>query len=186
MTKHQVRLSKDKLEFLKAWEKEKYDHLQEILQHVMDDERMHNHTHFIDPNTYKIFFTGLTLLPLDLAKRVLSDCTFFTCYLSNYKPGHFFNKAQIRDYHLIILLFPHGESIPKYWNYLLHEIAHYILGHVNATAENEVKAQYEEEANELACRWVRESPYLVPRDSFEQCRCPDGVIRFCKALAITS
>ena len=72
MTKYQVRLSRDKLEFLTAWEKEKYDHLQEILQHVMDEERMHNHAHFIDLNTYDIFFTGLTLLPLDLAKRVLS------------------------------------------------------------------------------------------------------------------
>ena len=186
MTKHQVRLSKDKLEFLEVWKEEKYGHLQKILQHVTDEERVHNHSHFIDPNTHDILFTGLTMLPLDLAKRVLSECTFFTCYLSNYTPGHFFDKSELRDYHLIVLLFPHGESIPKYWSYLHHEVALYVLGYSDATAENEDKAKYEIEANELACKWVRESLYSVPRDSFEQCRCPDGVIRFCQALAMTS
>jgi hypothetical protein len=186
MTERRMRLSKDKLRFLETWKEEKHDHLQEIFQHVEDEERQHNHTHFIDPNTYDIFFTGLTLLPLDLAKRVLTECTFFTCYLSDYDPGYFFDKSDLSGYHLIILLFTHGESIPKYWNYLLHEVAHYVLAHFGSETDSETKWQQEVEANKLACEWVEESPYTVPRETFEQCDCPEGTIRFCKALATTA
>ena len=186
MTQDRIRLSKDKLEFLKTWKEEKHDHLKEILQHVEDEKRQHDHTHFIDPTTSDIFFTGLTLLPLDLAKRVLSECIFFTCYLSHYDPGYFIDKSDVSGYHLIILLLPHGESIPKYWSYIHHELAHYVLGHFGSEADKETKARQELEANKLACQWVQESPYAVPRDNFDQCRCPEGIIRFCKALATTA
>ena len=183
MREHRTRLSKDKLRFLEIWMDEKRDHLQEILQHLRDDERLHNYRHAIDPHTHDIFLTGLTLLPLDVAKKVLSECAFFTCYLSNYQPGHFLDKSELGGRHLIVVLFPHGESIPKYWSYLLHEIARYVLGNSGSKAGMEAETRNEAKANELACRWVRESSYNVPRDSFEGCRCPDVTIRFCKALA---
>jgi len=183
MKDRKMRLSKDKLRFLETWKEEKQDHFQELLTHVEQERTMHNHTHSIDPQTHDIFFTGLTLLPLDVAKRILSECTFFTCYLSDYDPAHFLSKVGISGKHVVIMLFPHGESIPKYWSYLLHQIAHYILGHFESTPGSETGSQEEAEATELACTWVRQSPYLVPRDNFEHCSCPRGTIQFCKALA---
>ena len=183
MVERRIRLSKDKLEFLEGWKEEKRDHLQEILQHVADEEELHNHTHLIDSNTHDIFFTALTLLPPDLTKKVLSECVFFTCYLSDYEVGHFFHKSDLSGYHLIILLFPHGESIPKYWSYIHHEIARFILGQSSPETDERAVAVDEAAVNSLACQWMRESPYTVPRDSFAQCSCPDGIIRFCKALA---
>jgi hypothetical protein len=86
----------------------------------------------------------------------------------------------------MILLFPHGESIAKYWSYLLHQLAHYILGHFDHEAEERTETGKEAEANELACKWVSESPYMIPRDNFEHCSCPQGTIDFCKALATTA
>jgi hypothetical protein len=179
-------LSKDKIEFLENWKKEKHDHLQEIVQHVEAESKLQNHNHSIDAHTHDIFYTGLTLLPVDVAKKVLSECTFFTSYLHNYKPGHFLDKSELSGHHLMILLFPHGESIPKYWSYIHHQIAHYILGHFDPTRASEIKEEEETEANKLACRWVSESPYLVPRDNFDHCSSPQGTIDFCKALATTA
>ncbi len=86
----------------------------------------------------------------------------------------------------MILLFPHGESIPKYWSYIHHQIAHYILGHFDHGRASDSKEEEETEANKLACKWVSESPYLVPRDNFDHCSCPQGTIDFCKALATTA
>jgi tmRNA-binding protein len=137
-------LSKDKIEFLENWKMEKYDHLQEIIQHVEAERKLQNHAHSIDAHTYDIFYTGLTLLPVDVAKKVLSECTFFTSYLHNYKPGHFFDKSE------------------------------------------KTETEKEAEANELACKWVSESPYMVPRDNFEHCSCPQWRIDFCKALATSA
>ena len=183
MTAPRIRLSKDKLDFLNTWKQDKHDHIQEILQHLEYEKEQHNHNHFIDPNTYDIFLTGLTLLPLELAKKALSECVYFTCYLSHYDPGYFIDKSNLSGYNLVVLLFTHGESIPKYWSYLLHQVAHYVLGHFGSEADAETEWLREMEANKLACKWVRESPYIVPRDSFEHCGCPEGIIRFCKALA---
>ena len=179
-------LSKDKIEFLENWKKEKHDHLQDIVQHVEAESKLQNHTHSIDAHTHDIFYTGLTLLPVDVAKKVLSECTFFTSYLHNYKPGHFLDKSDLSGHHLMILLFPHGESIPKYWSYLHHQIAHYVLGHFDSGRASEMREEEEAEANKLACKWVSESPYMVPRDNFEHCSCPRGTIDFCKALATTA
>jgi hypothetical protein len=183
MPERKIVLSKDKIEFLENWKIEKHDHLDEIFQHLENERKLNNHSHSIDPLTRDIFFTGLTLLPLAVAKRVLSECTFFTFYLSNYEPGHFFDKSYISGYHLLILFFPHGESVPKYWSYIHHKIAHYVLGHFDPGRAREIKAEEEAEANKLACKWVSDSPYLVPRDNFEHCSCPQGTINFCKALA---
>jgi hypothetical protein len=186
MPERRIVLSKDKIEFLENWKMEKYDHLQEIIQHVEAERKLQNHTHSIDAHTYDIFYTGLTLLPVDVAKKVLSECVFFTCYLSDYKPGHFFDKSDLGGQHLMILLFPHGESISKYWSYLLHQLAHYILGHFDHEAEERTETEKEAEANELACKWASESPYMIPRDNFDHCSCPQGTIDFCKALATTA
>ena len=179
-------LSKDKIEFLENWKMEKHEHLDEIFQHLEKERELNTHFHSIDPLTHDIVFTGLTLLPLEVAKRVLSECTFFTCYLADYEVGHFFHESDISGYHLLILLFPHGESIPKYWSYIHHQIAHYLLGHFDPGRAGEIRQEEEIEANELACEWVRESPYLVPRDNFEHCSCPQGTIDFCKALATSA
>jgi hypothetical protein len=179
-------LSKDKKEFLETWKEEKRDHVQKIFQHLDEEKRLRNHSHSIDSHTHDILFTGLTLLPLEVAKKVLSECIFFTCYLSDYKPGHFFDKSDLSGYHLMILLFPHGESIPKYWSYLLHQLAHYMLGHFGHEAAEKTEIEKEAEANEFACKWVSESPYLVPRDNFEHCSCPQETIDFCKALATSA
>ena len=179
-------LSKDKIEFLENWKKEKRGHLQEIIQHVEAESKLQNHKHSIDAHTHDIFFTGLTLLPVDVAKKVLSECTFFTSYLHNYEPGHFLDKSDLSGHHLMILLFPHGESIPKYWSYLHHQIAHYVLGHFDSGRVSEMREEEEAEANKLACKWVSESPYLVPRENFDHCSCPQGTIDFCKALATTA
>jgi hypothetical protein len=186
MLERKIVLSKDKIEFLENWKIEKHDHLEEIIQHIEAERKLKNHSHYIDAHTHDIFYTGLTLLPLDVAKKVLSECTFFTSYLYNYEPGHFLDKSDIRGYHLIIFLLPHGESIPKYWSYIHHQIAHYVLGHFDPGRASEIKEEEEAEANELACKWVRESPYLVPRDNFEHCSCPQGTINFCKALATSA
>jgi hypothetical protein len=186
MPERRIVLSRDKMEFLENWKMDKHDHLQELIQHVEAESKLQNHTHSIDAHTHDIFFTGLTLLPVDVAKKVLSECTFFTSYLHNYKVGHFLDKSDLSGHHLMILFFPHGESIPKYWSYLLHQIAHYILGHFDHEAEEKTEAEKEAEANELACKWVSESPYLIPRDNFEHCSCPQGTIDFCKALATTA
>ena len=183
MTAPRIRLSKDKLDFLGTWKQDKHDHIQEILQHLEYEKEQHNHNHFIDPNTYDIFLTGLTLLPLELAKKALSECVYLTCYLSDYDPVYFIDRSDLSGYNLIVLLFTHGESIPKYWSYLLHQVAHYVLGHYGSEADAETQWLREMEANKLACKWVRESPHIVPRDSFEHCGCPEGIIRFCKALA---
>jgi hypothetical protein len=183
MPKRRTVLSKDKIEFLETWKMEKHDHLQEIIQHVEAESKLQNHTHAIDAHAHDIFYTGLTLLPVDVAKKVLSECTFFTSYLHNYKPGHFFDKSDLSGHHLMIFLFPHGESIPKYWSYLLHQIAHYVLGHFGSGKAREMREEEAAEANKLACKWVSESPYMVPRDNFEHCSCPQGTIDFCKALA---
>lgn len=179
-------LSKDKIEFLENWKMEKHDHLQEIIQHVKAESKQQNHTHSIDAHTHDIFFTALTLLPLEVTKQVLSECVFFTCYLSDYKPGHFVDKSDLSGHHLMILLFPHGESIPKYWSYIHHQIAHYILGHFDPGRASEIREEEETQANKLACKWVSESPYLVPRDNFDHCSCPQGTINFCKALATSA
>ena len=186
MVERRIRLSKDKTEFLENWKEDKRDHLLEILQHVADEEKLCNHIHSIDSNTHDIFFTALTLLPIDLMKKVLSECVFFTCYLSDYEVGHFFHESNLTGYHLIILLFPHGESIPKYWSYIHHEIARYILSQSSPETDERPVAINEADINALACQWVRKSPYTVPRDSFAQCSCPDGIVKFCKALATTS
>ena len=176
-------LSKDKIEFLENWKMEKHEHLDEIFQHLEKERELKSHFHSIDTFTHDIFFTGLTLLPLEVAKRVLSECTFFTCYLSDYQPVHFFHEAEISGYHLLIFFFPHGESIPKYWSSIHHQIAHYVLGHFDPERANEMREEEEAEANKLACKWVSESPYLVPRDNFDHCSCPQGTIDFCRALA---
>ena len=186
MPQRRIKLSKDKIEFLENWKREKHHHLQDIMQHTESERKLKNHSHAIDPLTQDILFTALTLLPLELAKRVISECTFFSRYLSDYEPVHFFHKADISGYHLLILLFPHGESIPKYWSTIHHHIAHYVLGHFDPGRANEIREEEEAEANKLACRWVSESPYLVPRDNFEHCSCPQGTINFCKALATTA
>ncbi len=186
MPERRIVLSKDKMEFLENWKKEKHDHLQEIIQHVEAESKLQNHNHSIDAHTHDIFYTGLTLLPLEVAKQVLSECVFFTCYLSDYKPGHFLDKSDLSGHHLMILLFPHGESIPKYWSYLHHQIAHYVLGHFDSGRASEMREEEEAEANKLACKWVSESPYLVPRENFDHCSCPQGTIDFCKALATTA
>jgi hypothetical protein len=183
MAERKIRLSADKLKFLQDWKEEKHDHLDEIFQHLEYERKTNNHSHSIDPLTLDIFLTALTLLPLEVAKRVLSECTFFTCYLSDYEPGHFFEKSDISGYHLLILFFPHGESVPKYWSYIHHQIAHYVLGHFDSGRAGEIREEEEVEANKLACKWVSESPYLVPRDNFDHCSCPQGIIDFCKALA---
>ncbi len=60
MSQRRIRLSKDKLRFLETWKEEKLDHLQELVKHVEDERKLHNHTHSIEPLTYDIFFTGLT------------------------------------------------------------------------------------------------------------------------------
>jgi len=83
MVEPKLRLSKDKLRFLETWREEKHDHLQKIFQHLDEEQRLSNHSHSIDSQTHDIFFTGLSLLPLEVAKKVLSECIFFTCYLSN-------------------------------------------------------------------------------------------------------
>jgi hypothetical protein len=176
-------LSKDKIEFLETWKEEKHDHLKEVFQHLDEEQELRNHTHSIDAHTHDIFFTALTLLPLEVTKQVLSECVFFTCYLSDYRPGHFFHESELSGHHLMILLFPHGESIPKYWSYIHHQIAHYVLGHFDPGRTSDSKEEEETEANKLACKWVSESPYLVPRDNFDHCSCPQGIIDFCKALA---
>ena len=186
MAERKVRLSIDKVKFLEGWKEEKRDHLDQIFQHLENERKFNNHSHSIDPLTHDIFFTGLTLLPLEVAKRVLSECTFFTCYLSDYEPGHFFDKSHISGYHLLILFFPHGESIPKYWSYIHHQIAHYVLGHFDSKSGSQIKKEEEAEANKLACRWVSDSPYLVPRDNFEHCSCSQETINFCKALATSA
>ena len=179
-------LSKDKIEFLENWNKEKHDHLQEIIQHVEAESKLQNHTHSIDAHTHDIFFTALTLLPLEVTKQVLSECVFFTCYLFDYRPGHFFDESELSGHHLMILLSPHGESIPKYWSYIHHQIAHYVLGHFDPGRASEIREEEETEANKLAWKWVSESPYLVPRDNFDHCSCPQGTIDFCKALATSA
>jgi hypothetical protein len=186
MPERKIVLSKDKIEFLENWKIEKHDHLGEIFQHLENERKLNNHSHSIDPLTHDIFFTALTLLPIEVAKRVLSECTFFTCYLSNYEPGHFFDKSDISGYHLLILFFPHGESIPKYWSYIHHQIAHYVLGHFDTKSVKQIEEKEEAEANRLACKWVSDSPYLVPRDNFEHCSCPQETINFCKALATSA
>jgi hypothetical protein len=186
MPERRIALSKDKIEFLENWKVEKHDHLQEIFRHTESDRKLKNHSHSIDSPTHDIFYTGLTLLPLDVAKKVLSECTFFTSYLYNYKPGHFLDKSDISGYHLIVFLLPHGESIPKYWSYFLHQIAHYVLGHFDSKSGGQITEEEEAEANKLACKWVSESPYLVPRDNFTHCSCPQGTINFCKALATSA
>jgi len=186
MAERKVRLSIDKVKFLEGWKEEKRDHLNQIFQHLENERKLNNHSHSIDPLTHDIFFTGLTLLPLEVAKRVLSECTFFTCYLSDYEPGHFFDKSDISGYHLLILFFPHGESIPKYWSYIHHQIAHYVLGHFGPGRANEIREEEEAEANKLACKWVSDSPYLVPRDNFEHCSCSQETINFCRALATSA
>ena len=179
-------LSKDKIEFLETWKEEKHDHLKEVFQHLDEEQELRNHTHSIDAHTHDIFFTALTLLPLEVTKQVLSECVFFTCYLSDYRPGHFFNESELRGHHLMILLFPHGESIPKYWSYIHHQIAHYTLGHFEPGRASDIKEEEKTEANKRACKWVSESPYLVPRDNFDHCSCPQGTIDFCKALATSA
>jgi hypothetical protein len=186
MAERKIRLSPDKVKFLEDWKEEKHEHLDEILQHLENERKLNNHAHSIDPLSHDIFFTALTLLPFEVAQRVLSECTFFSRYLSGYEPGHFFDKTNISGYHLFILIFPHGESIPKYWSYIHHQIAHYVLGHFDPGRAGVIREEEEAEANELACRWVSESPYLVPRDNFEHCSCPQGTIEFCKALATTT
>ena len=178
-------LSKDKIEFLETWKEEKHDHLQEIFQHLNEEQELRNHSHSINAHTHDIFFTALTLLPLEVTKQVLSECVFFTCYLSDYRPGHFFDESELSGHHLMILLLPHGESIPKYWSYIHHQIAHYLLGHFDPGRASEMSEEEEAEANKLACEWVSESPYLIPRDNFDHCSCPQGTIDFCKALATT-
>ena len=179
-------LSRDKIEFLENWKVEKHDHLQEIIQHLETERQFKNHSHSIDGHSHDIFYSGLTLLPLDVAKKVLSECTFFTSYLYDYNPENFLDKSDISGYHLIIFLLPHGESIPKYWSYLLHQIAHYALGHFDSKSGSQIKEDEEAEANKLACKWVSDSPYLVPRENFEYCSCPQGTIDFCKALATST
>ena len=69
-------LSKDKIEFLETWKEEKHDHLKEIFQHLDEEQELRNHSHSIDAHTHDIFFTALTLLPLEVAKKVLSECIF--------------------------------------------------------------------------------------------------------------
>jgi hypothetical protein len=69
MPERRTVLSKDKIEFLETWKEEKRDHVQKIFQHLDEEKRLRNHSHSIDSHTHDILFTGLTLLPLEVAKR---------------------------------------------------------------------------------------------------------------------
>ena len=58
MSERRIVLSKDKIEFLETWKEEKHDHWQEIIQHVVAENKLQNHTHSIGAPTHDRFFTG--------------------------------------------------------------------------------------------------------------------------------
>lgn len=93
----------------------------------------------------------LYTVPRDILDHVLSDCVFLMLNEKEF-PGAFTHKKLIEGKSVIALCNLDSQDRDKQGHIVLHEIAHYVLGHIDAPDGNYYKR--EREANSLRDKWI--------------------------------
>lgn len=126
-------------------------------QHYRDDGDFK-----ISDREYDIFCDVMRCLPKEDVDKVLNEVYFVVlsnevcdgqpaCYLLLESKGNFENKKAV--IFLSPLVFDHQRGPILHWyNDILHEVAHYILGHIDFENEEDEK-RIDDEANQQAEKW---------------------------------